>query len=186
MPVTNALAASPEIIEHLFRWRQVHMESFVTVFTPWIEKTRHYLSSFSLPDPARALFMLCDRNHRFVGHIGLCGITPLTAEIDNVIRGEPPPAPKFMASALLTVLRWTFKELDIPSANLHVLSNNRRAIELYRIVGFIETSRAATVREATPDGYRLIPATSGVAGAAGPDLISMTIDLTARRAALLH
>ena len=64
------------------------MTAFLTVFAPTPEKTRNYLNDFSLPDPARMLFLVADCDNRYVGHIGLCNIAADGAEIDNVMRGE--------------------------------------------------------------------------------------------------
>src|SRR5215213_626948 len=95
-PITRQLAADESVVDALYRWRARHMASFLTVFLPTREKTRSYLTGFSLADPARILFLVRDRHDRKVGHIGLCNISPSGAEIDNVIRGETVDVPNFM------------------------------------------------------------------------------------------
>jgi hypothetical protein len=67
------------------------MTAFLTVFDPTPEKTRHYLTAFSRPDPSRIRFLV-ERDNRPVGHIGLCNTAADGAEIDNVMRGEPDAA----------------------------------------------------------------------------------------------
>jgi RimJ/RimL family protein N-acetyltransferase len=174
-PITHKLAADPRVIEALFRWRRAHMDSFLTVFTPSLEKTRQYLASFSLPDPARVLFLLRDAQGRLVGHVGLCNISENAAEIDNVVRGEQAPCPAFMTSALATLLRWAFSDLRIPLAYLQVLSRNERALKAYEKVGLTEVSRTPTIRQDIPGGYKLIPAAGHDTGPRGPHLIRMEV-----------
>src|SRR3954466_5957782 len=75
-PITEQLAVDPSLVDALFRWRREHMAAFLTAFVPTREKTRGYLLDFSLPDPARLLFVIKHLHNRSVGHIGLCNITP--------------------------------------------------------------------------------------------------------------
>jgi RimJ/RimL family protein N-acetyltransferase len=158
IPVTEERAQDPAIIDALFRWRKAHMAAFLTVFTPTPDKTRDYLTAFSLPDPGRILFLLADRAGRHVGHIGLCNITAADAEIDNVIRGEAVDTPDFMVRAHEALLRFAFVELGIASAYLNVLADNTRAIRTYRKVGFRAAGTTPLTREERDDGYRLRPA----------------------------
>jgi RimJ/RimL family protein N-acetyltransferase len=175
VPMTYRLAEDPVVVDALFRWRRSHMTAFLTVFIPTLEKTRNYLTAFSLPDGARILFLIADRESRYVGHIGLCNIAADGAEIDNVIRGEPVDGPDFMVCAHNALLGWAFASLDIPLAYLNVLAHNERAIRTYRKVGFRAVSRTPLVREEQGGGYRLRPAFPSNGGSAEAALVRMEI-----------
>lgn len=174
-PITYRLAEDATIIDALFRWRRSHMRSFLTVFDPTLEKTRNYLTGFSLPDDARILFLVVDSENRRVGHIGLCNIAPDGGEIDNVIRGEPVDVPGFMVCAHEALLRWAFASLDLPSAYLNVLADNMRAIQTYEKVGFRAVRRTPLLREEHEGGYRLRPIPGSSGNGTGPMLIRMEI-----------
>lgn len=156
-PLTHRLAENPAIVDALYRWRRAHVRAFLTVFSPTLEKTRNYLTAFSLPDPARILFLIADCEGRYVGHIGLCNIAAEEAEIDNVLRGEPVDSPDFMVCAHRALLDWVFSRLNIRVAYLNVLADNERGLRTYAKVGFREVARIPLVREEQADGYRLIP-----------------------------
>jgi RimJ/RimL family protein N-acetyltransferase len=174
-PITYRLAEDAAIIDALFRWRRSHMKSFLTVFNPTLEKTRNYLTAFSLPDAARILFLVVNRESRFVGHIGLCNIAPDGGEIDNVIRGEPVDMPGFMVCAHTALLGWAFPSLDLPLAYLNVLADNTRAIQTYEKIGFRAIGRTPLLREEHEGGYRLRPMSASCGNGTGPMLIRMEI-----------
>jgi len=155
-PITHRMAEEATIVDALFRWRRANMTAFLTVFDPTPEKTRSYLTAFSLPDPARILFLIeCD--DRAVGHIGLCNIAADGAEIDNVMRGERVDVPDFMLHAHATLLRWTFDVLAVPLVYLNVLADNARALAIYEKAGFRAVRRTSLWREDFEGGYRLVP-----------------------------
>ncbi len=155
-PITHQMAEDPVLVDAIFRWRRDHMTSFLTVFVPTAEKTRRFLMEFSLPDPARILFLI-ERNDRPVGHIGLCNIAPDSVEIDNAIRGEPIDIPGFMVSAHHALLRWAFSTLNISLGYLNVLASNSRAIRTYERVGLRPVGITYLAREDFDGGYRLKP-----------------------------
>jgi len=174
-PVTYRLAEDPAVIDALFRWRRSHMRSFLTVFNPTVEKTRNYLTAHSLPDNARILFLVADRNNRYVGHIGLCNIARDGGEIDNVIRGEPVDIPGFMVCAHSALLGWAFRSLDLPMAYLNVLADNTRATSTYDKVGFRAVGRTSLAREEHDGGYRLRPVSGWSGDGADAALVRMEI-----------
>ena len=172
-PITHDLAEKPDVVDALYRWRKAHMAAFLTVFAPTREKTYDYLNAFSLPDPARILFLIVDPQKSYVGHIGLCNIAPDGAEIDNVIRGEHIDVPHFMVSAHRALLGWAFAGLDLPLVYLNVLADNARAIRTYESVGLRPIARSPLLREEFDGGYRLRPAPDQVAGEGAPSLLRM-------------
>jgi len=125
-----------EIIEKLTRWRNANRECFFTQFEATPERTRKWIISSALPATNRILFLVRDAAGSPIGNIGLCNITAISAELDNVLRGEPLAIRGFMAHATSALLRWTRHQLGIRRINLHVFSDNERAIKLYEAVGF--------------------------------------------------
>src|ERR1044072_6646865 len=105
-PITRQMAEKQGIVDALYRWRRARMTSFLTAFIPTPEKTRRYLTEFSLPDAARILFLVTDCDSRYVGHIGLCNISPDGAEVDNVMRGEALNAPGFLVRTTHVAACW--------------------------------------------------------------------------------
>jgi len=164
-PVTHRLAQSTTVQEALFRWRKAHLTSFLTVFTPSVEKTKAFLLNYSLPDPARILFLVSELDSRAIGNIGLCNIEPVSAELDNVIRGEAPKCAGLMPGAQRALLDWAFSALKVPLVYLNVLADNARAVRAYRNVGFVEVARTPLTRQPFEEGYRLVPASAATGDA---------------------
>jgi len=157
-PVTPSLAARTEVVQSLCRWRATHALSFLTVFTPTPDNVRDYLVKYSLPDPARVLFLVQDDGGRLVGNIGFCNIAAESAELDNVLRGEPANPVRLMTDAQTALLDWAFRILRVQGVYLQVLAANTRAIRLYERIGFATTGQVGLTRVPQGDGYRLVPA----------------------------
>lgn len=157
VPLSRAKAEIPSVVEALHRWRSVHMKSFLTVFVSDPGRTHDYLTRFSLPDPARILFLIEEGSGRLIGHIGLCSISKDDAEFDNVLRGEPVDHADFMVHAQRTLLGWAFSALDLRLVYLNVLADNSRAVRSYEKVGFKAVSRQSLVRKPIEGGYQLVP-----------------------------
>src|ERR1043165_7023334 len=174
-PITRQMAENPDIIDALYRWRRARMTAFLTVFVPTPEKTRHYLTEFSLPDAARVLFLITDHDGRHVGHIGLCNIASDGVEIDNLSRGESIDVPGIMVRAHAALLRWAFSSLDIPLAYLNVLADNAQAIRTYEKAGLRAVGTTPLTREEFDGGYRLKPALESDTGKMGLTLVRMEI-----------
>lgn len=162
VPITPVMANDISLLEDLCRWRAANMLNFFTVFEPSVAKTRDYLERFSLPDPARILFLIKDGDGRRVGNIGLCNITAASAEVDNVIRGESVELRDFMRFVQWSLAHWAFSELGLDRLFLEVLADNRRAIASYERAGFGAVGRHALTKKPIPGGYQLIPAIGGM------------------------
>jgi RimJ/RimL family protein N-acetyltransferase len=176
VPVTAQRAADPGVIERICRWRDLNKGAFLTVVEADLANTRRYLQDISLPDPARILFLIADLQERLIGNIGLRDVDADSAELDNVVRGEPVTSPDFMRGACAAVLDFGFAVLGIGSVHLSVLADNPRAIELYRRLGFAERGRRALVRQAIAGGYRLVDAELETGDATDLVLVRMGLD----------
>jgi RimJ/RimL family protein N-acetyltransferase len=183
MPITARRAADRGVIERICRWRERHKGAFLTIVAPDPENTRRYLEDLALSGPARILFLIADLQKQPVGNIGLCNVAADSAELDNVVRGEPATLPDFMYWVCVTVLNFAFDELGINSIHVKVLSDNPRAIALYYKLRFVERARRPLARQAFADGYRLVETESGKENAGDPVLVLMELNEPAFAAA---
>jgi RimJ/RimL family protein N-acetyltransferase len=176
VPFNLRLAGDASLVRALCEWRAAHSKAFLTVFAPDAEATRDYLTRFSLPDPARILFLIEDVAGRPVGNIGLCNVSEGDAELDNVLRGEAVTAKDFMVHAHRALLRWSFSQLGVRLVYLNVIDDNERAIRCYYKIGFREGARRALLRQVQEHGYRLVPESSASGEPTGLHLIRMELD----------
>lgn len=127
---------SPEVIGLLTKWRNQYMQYFLTQFTATTERTSQWLESVVLPAEDRILFLVRDEKGQAIGNFGLCNVGKEYAELDNILRGEKGGDRNLFYYAAIALLSWIFKVLDISIANLHVFSDNSKAISLYERLGF--------------------------------------------------
>ena len=84
-----------------------------------------------------------DRLRKPIGQVGLYGINwrERTAEYGRILIGEPDArGERFAGEATTTLLAFAFREWGLREISLEVLSNNERAICVYRRCGFEFTS----------------------------------------------
>ena len=135
-PITKSLASDEKVVEKLTKWRRMFKRYFLTQFTPTSERTKNWLDSVVMPSDNRILFLICTDSNEIVGNFGVCDLTESQAELDNLIRGEKGGHPQLIYFAELALLKWIFDDLGIPTACLHVFSNNYKTIALHESVGF--------------------------------------------------
>ena len=86
---------------------------------------------------------------RPVGHVGLFrfDFDGRSVEVDNIVRGEEGVAPGVMQTAIAAMLDWAFDALGCEATTLRVMSDNDRAVKLYRRLGYEEIARVPLRRE---------------------------------------
>ena len=141
VPVDGRLINDQSLLVAFTSWRKEFKHNFLTQFEPTVARTKKWLSEVVLKDDARVLFTIFDGDGKAVGHCGVCNIAEHQAELDNVLRGEKAGAPNFMFHAVTAVLSWLYQTLGVDRVVLHVFSNNEKAINLYKKLGFAETRR---------------------------------------------
>jgi RimJ/RimL family protein N-acetyltransferase len=134
--VDRAVAADPAIVADFTDWRAHNMSCFLTQFSATPARTAKWLETVVLPSNERILFLICRETGERIGNMGVCNLGLSQGEIDNVIRGRKGGSPGLIFHAELALLAWMFGSLSLQTANLHVFSNNSRAIHLYASVGF--------------------------------------------------
>jgi RimJ/RimL family protein N-acetyltransferase len=163
IPVGPWVLSQKALLQKMAIWRESARESFFARFPSSVDSTSDYITRYSLALPDRILFLLESRGV-FVGHVGLSNMVGDSAEIDNVIRGEPVDSPSFMADSLRTMVRWATSAQGVKRFRLRVLSNNLRAIDLYESLGFrLVKSEPLTVQRVSEGGIHLVPCTSSEA-----------------------
>jgi len=151
LAIDSQRAGDPSTAELLTRWRQQSMQFFLTQFQATAQRTAHWLTEIVLPDHTRLLFLVLDETAQPRGTLGVCGIGPDRAEIDNVNRGEQGGHRRLMYFALAALIDWLYRELGLQEIFLRVLSYNSKAISLYDSIGFQQTGAAALTKRQTPD-----------------------------------
>lgn len=125
-----------QTIELLTKWRNQNMKYFLTQFLGTSLRTKNWLKNIVLPTDNRIIFLVCDETELKIGNLGLCNIGEDYAEIDNVLRGEISNNKNLFYYAVNTIVYWVFEYMDISNINLHVFSDNIKAIGLYEKIGF--------------------------------------------------
>ncbi|MBF0308690.1 MAG: GNAT family N-acetyltransferase [Magnetococcales bacterium] len=151
-PLRPATLGEGDLIAKLTAWRSRWMHCFLTQFAATPSRTAKWLERVVLPSDERVLFLIHTEAGVPVGHIGVCGLSPERAELDNLVRGEVGGDIQLIYYAAQALLRWICGELKILTINLHVLSSNSRAIILYERLGFRQINRERLYREITADG----------------------------------
>lgn len=129
---------SSEIVEKFRGWRAVNSESFFSEIRPSTESFESYLLDGPIGNQQKILFAIY-RKTSLLGHIGLSNVTRQSASLDNVIKspsGESESRIDVMGISIEGLLAWGASNLGINVFELVVRSDNLKAINLYRRVGF--------------------------------------------------
>jgi RimJ/RimL family protein N-acetyltransferase len=154
-------------------WRDVDEASSITLLAHWREQanpffpaqfpvtfagTRQWLIKQVLELPERLLFWVQVPGGEPIGHVGLFrfDFAAGTVEIDNIVRGREQIAPGVMTASVQTLCNWSFEALRMRALLLRVMSDNVRAIRLYRRCGFEEVLRTPLTRVQEGDVVRWV------------------------------
>jgi RimJ/RimL family protein N-acetyltransferase len=157
-PVCWADAEQPEAVALLAKWRQRANPFFPAQFPVTLEGTQRWLVKALLETPDRILFWVRTADGRPVGHVGLFhfDFAQKSVEIDNVVRGEEGVLPGVMQTAVDALLGWVFTAFGFQATTLRVMSDNERAMELYRRLKYQEIARVPLKREEEGDVVRWV------------------------------
>ena len=134
--VDKSTAHDPKVIHDLTRWRNRYMRYFFTQFEATDERTAAWLNKIVIPSRDRILFLIYTNQGEAIGNLGICNMCVEMGEIDNLIRGQKRRGSHIAFFSVLAMLNWMFCSLGMKRANLHVFSNNTRAIRLLESAGF--------------------------------------------------
>ena len=148
-PISWADAEQPEAAALLAKWREKANPFFPSQFPVTLEGTHRWLVKGLLETADRILFWVKTADGRLVGHVGLFrfDFEGKSVEVDNIVRGEEGVQPGLIQTAIAAMLDWAFDELGCAATTLRVMSDNERAIKLYRRLGYEEIARVPLKRE---------------------------------------
>ena len=148
-PISWADAQRPEATILLAEWRAKANPFFPSQFIVTLEGTHRWLVKGLLETADRILFWVKTADGRPVGHVGLFrfDFENRSVEVDNIVRGEEGVLPGVMRTAIAAMLDWAFDALGCEATTLRVMSDNDRAIRLYRRLGYVEIDRVPLKRE---------------------------------------
>jgi RimJ/RimL family protein N-acetyltransferase len=125
-----------EFVEYSTLWRNKNKDSFFSVFEAVTERTRNWIYKSIINNNHRIFFAICDNENKLYGQYGLeFHSSDQTIEIGNIIKGDI-DIKGLMTTAMLTLSKWLFDNTSIEFIYLLVFSDNVKAINLYRRIGF--------------------------------------------------
>jgi RimJ/RimL family protein N-acetyltransferase len=158
-PITVNSIANKAEIEMLANWRKNRQEFFTTQFNVTVESTKKWLEEKILPSDCNILFIVENEEHIPIGQVGLCEIDHQKKYclFDNILRGDTQHFKGGMKLACSTLLNWCFKVLNMETVYLKVLSDNERAIRLYKELGFKEIQKMPLINQTENGITKWIP-----------------------------
>lgn len=139
VPVCNAHQDDYELLKKLTNWRNENVKVYPTQFVATIESTKAWLKDRLLNVEDRMLFLVVDRQGKVEGHIGFNGCIndALQFEIDNVVRGNPSAEKGLFSKALIALMEWARKVVNVEGFFLRVFDDNLHAISFYQRNEFV-------------------------------------------------
>lgn len=137
LPVTEWHRGSTRLASTISQWRNFHADAFFPAFLTSPEKTVDWLASSVLEEKQRLLFLVEDRQHGTVGHIGLWLRDGWRLEIDNVVKSPDCSKRGVMSRALTSLAQWCEDNLPVEDLFLRVLGTNSHAISFYKSNHFV-------------------------------------------------
>lgn len=162
--VTSDCINNDELIKALAKWRKEHEYWFPAQFRVTEEGTKRWLEMGLIEVPDRLLFMLA-ADDEWIGHIGLFRFNyeTRTCEIDNILRGSI-KYPGIMKNAVANMMEWGKETLGLRGYSLQVMSDNEKAIKLYKELGFKEVMRKPLIKVQGEDRVDWTEAPAGYNG----------------------
>ncbi len=159
--LTSECAHRKSLMELLGGWRKRNEFWFNVQFKVTTKRTTKWFKERVIGAPDRLLFMIKVRNE-YIGHVGLFrfNFNKKTCEIDNIIRGKS-KYPGIMGSAILHMMNWGRKNLGLLSYTLRTASDNKKALRLYKRLGFVEFKIIPLIQVQGKDGLEWVEAPRG-------------------------
>ncbi len=191
LPLCNLHVDDEQLIQQLALWREQNAFAYPSRFPVTVEGTKEWVRSRVLGVDDRLLFLVSDKHGRAIGHLGFANALndDMAMEIDNVVRGIHHVHPGIMAQAMRALLQWASEVIGPRRVYLRVFSDNKRAIDFYLALGFLETNRIPLrkhIHDATvlyqplePDDREVPDAVFVVMDYAGPSAYDGSVILTA-------
>lgn len=151
VPVGEWILADSEKIELIKSWRKNAMRMFFAQFESTFDSAFKYLKNFSIDLKDRILFLIYDKKHNFIGHVGLSNIGERSAELDNLMRGVSGGDPRLVFNSEICLLKWCFENFHVNKIIAKVISYNWLVMDLHKEVGF-SVKEVQSLRKINLDG----------------------------------
>jgi perosamine synthetase len=140
LPVCSAHQSDADLLQKLTDWRNTNVDVYPTQFVATLESTRAWLKDRLLAVEDRMLFLVVNNAGKVLGHIGFNGCLNLAQafEIDNVIRGDAAAEKGIFSEAMITLMEWAGKTINVNEFFLRVMDKNQHAIDFYKKNEFIQ------------------------------------------------
>lgn len=157
-PLSSASLDDKDLIDRLTRWRNDAREHFFSQRILSREETEAWMRDCLLNDPHRLLFVI-HAGEKAVGTIGFALLQDRSAELGNLIRGEPGGGFTLMQRAHSALLDWLFRNIDIDIAIAMVFADNTVAVNHLRLLGLqpIERVQMHRTEEGPAVTYQVEP-----------------------------
>jgi RimJ/RimL family protein N-acetyltransferase len=159
-PVTKDYRTSmPECAGLVAKWHNEHPEIFGHPMTVTEQTTQEWLDTSIIERDDRILFIIVAIDGAKIGHIGLSSFRydQRCCEVDSVLRGEQSGHKRMMGFALNSLIDWGIKYLKLEDIELKVTSDNKQAIDFYRINHFyILKAHKPHEHETSPKSYTVM------------------------------
>ena len=140
VPVCDAHLDDHDLLQKITNWRNVNVDVYPTQFAATLESTKIWMKDRLLAVDDRILFLVCENNGKAWGHIGFngCFNSDLSFEIDNVIKGESDAQKGIFSEAMIALIEWARKTINVNNFYLRVMDKNHHAINFYKKNEFVE------------------------------------------------
>ena len=140
VPVCDAHLDDHDLLQKITNWRNVNVDVYPTQFSATLESTKIWMKDRLLAVDDRILFLVCENNGKAWGHIGFngCFNSDLSFEIDNVIKGESDAQKGIFSEAMIALIEWARKTINVNNFYLRVMDKNHHAIHFYKKNEFVE------------------------------------------------
>lgn len=157
-PINYSHMQDDFLISLLTKWREENAFAYPTKFKVTVDGTKKWLKEQVLDNPSRILFLVVDKQGKWIGHVGLadCLNDERSIMLDNILRGEKERAPGLMSEAVIELADWARRMFLPVKIYLKVLDNNSHAINFYKRLGFIDSRRIPLERQEREGGYTYV------------------------------
>ena len=148
VPICIAHLNDNDLIGKLTKWRNLNVDAYPTQFVATINSTKAWMVDRLFAVEDRILFLVVDNKGSTLGHMGFnsCFNSDLFFEIDNVVRGEADEEKGIFSVAMICLMEWARKTINLDGFFLRVMDKNLNAIKFFKSNEFVEDMRIPLIK----------------------------------------
>ena len=149
LPLCFAHINDSTLMQKLTIWRNENVHVYPTQFEATLESTKTWFKDRLLNVEDRILFLVVDNKGDVAGHIGFngCHNNQFEFEIDNVVKGNLDSPKGIFSKALISLINWARKTINVDIFFLRVMEDNIHAIKFYEKNNFVKTEKIPLIKE---------------------------------------